>query len=140
LLKAQEQINSFRRKIGSSSKIIKNFELFKKYLELPKLDIKADVITLTKMLNDYIKRGRVRTIPTDYANISDVVDQYFNQKHPFSSKKRHEFPDAIAVSAIENWWLWVTTVRFRRRSAVVCDIITRKRTVPGAGKAGNDPG
>jgi len=41
----------------------------------------------------------------DFASISDVVSDYFGTIAPFASKadKKHEFPDALALSQLEGW-------------------------------------
>jgi hypothetical protein len=103
LFQALDQINSFKRKFASHNKIVKNFEGFKKYLEIPGLDIEVDSEELFEKLNLFIKNGNVIDIPLNYADVDAIVQQYFNQELPFSNKKRHEFPDAIVLSAIENW-------------------------------------
>jgi hypothetical protein len=105
LFQALDQINSFKKKFASHNKIVKNFEGFKKYLEIPGLDIEVDSEELFNKLNLFIKNGNVKDIPLNYADINDIVQQYFKQELPFSNTKRHEFPDAIVLSAIENWCL-----------------------------------
>ncbi|SHG01830.1 PIN domain-containing protein [Flavobacterium defluvii] len=104
LLNAQQDINNFKKIISNKSKILKNLESFKPYFDLPKLEVNLNFEELSVELETFIKNGKVRFIPFNLANISDVVDSYFNQKPPFSSgKKKYEFPDAIVLSAIENW-------------------------------------
>ncbi|WP_297332655.1 PIN domain-containing protein [Flavobacterium sp.] len=104
LTTAQEEINRFKQQIANKGKIIKNIEAFKAYLDLPKLDINLSYNQLSHDLESFIENGKVVTIPYELANIQDVVNKYFNQEPPFSQgKKKYEFPDAIVLSAIENW-------------------------------------
>lgn len=104
LLNAQQDINNFKKIIANKSKILKNLESFKPYFDLPRLEVNLNFDQLSVQLETFIKEGKVKIIPFNLANIIDVVDSYFNQKPPFSSgKKKYEFPDAIVLSAIENW-------------------------------------
>lgn len=40
---------------------------------------------------------------SDYCNFDTIVDSYFKEKPPFSSKKKSEFPDALALYSLEGW-------------------------------------
>lgn len=104
LLNAQQDINNFKKIISNKGKILKNLQNFKPYFDLPKLEVNLNFDQLSIELENFIKEGKVKFIPFDLANITDVVNNYFNQKPPFSlGKKKYEFPDAIVLSAIENW-------------------------------------
>lgn len=43
----------------------------------------------------------IEVISTNDVKTTDVMDLYFNQLPPFSSKKKNEFPDAVSLLAIE---------------------------------------
>lgn len=104
LLNAQQDINNFKKLISNKGKILKNLQNFQPYLDLPKLEVNLNFDELSIELENFIKNGKVKFIAFELANITDVVNNYFNQKPPFSlGKKKYEFPDAIVLSAIENW-------------------------------------
>jgi predicted RNA-binding protein Jag len=104
LMNAQQEINNFKKIISNKGKILKNLQNFKPYIDLPKLEVNINFDELSIELENFIKEGKVKFIAFELANITDVVNNYFNQKPPFSlGKKKHEFPDAIVLSAIENW-------------------------------------
>lgn len=103
LLNAQNEINKLNQLILNKGKILKNIEALKSYLDLPKLDMKANFDTISEDLERFIKEGKVKFISYDLANIKDVVNGYFTQIPPFGVGKKYEFPDAIVLSAIENW-------------------------------------
>lgn len=97
-------INNFKKEIGNKGKIIKNIDSCKEYLSLPKLDFTLDFEKLAKDLDDFIIMGKISLIPFEKADLKHVFAQYFNNQKPFGhSNKKHEFPDAIVLSAIENW-------------------------------------
>lgn len=104
ILNTQKEINIFKKNISNKGKILKNLEKFKTYFDLPKLELNLDFKVLSDTLETFIKEGKVSSIPFELADIKVVVENYFNQKPPFDDgKKKHEFPDAIVLSAIENW-------------------------------------
>lgn len=104
ILTTQNEINIFKKNMSSKGKILKNFAKFEAYFDLPKLELKLDFKELSEKLDIFIRDGNVSFIPFELADIKVVVENYFNQKPPFGNgKKKHEFPDAIVLSAIENW-------------------------------------
>lgn len=55
---------------------------------------------------DFISRsGAVVISATEYGNTDEVLRRYFDVQPPFESseKKKHEFPDAIALIGLERW-------------------------------------
>lgn len=104
ILSSQNDINQFKKTISNKGKILKNLETFKPYFALPKLDIDLDFKDLSKKLDDLISYGKVRFIPYDKADLKVIINSYFKQLPPFTGgKKKHEFPDAIVLSAVEIW-------------------------------------
>jgi hypothetical protein len=104
LLNAQHEINNFKKLISNKGKILKNLENFKPYIELPTLEINLDFDRMSLELDNFIEKGKINFIPYKLADLEKVVNSYFNQSPPFSlGKKKYEFPDAIVLSAIENW-------------------------------------
>jgi hypothetical protein len=104
LLIAQQEINNFKKLISNKGKILKNLENFKPYIDLPKLEISLNFDSISNELDKFIQNGKIKFIPYELADLKNVVNSYFNQSPPFSlGKKKYEFPDAIVLSAIENW-------------------------------------
>lgn len=103
LLNAQNEINKLRQLMSNKGRILKNIDAFKPYLELPKLDLGVNFDQLSQDLDNFILNGKIQSIPHSNADINDVVKKYFDQSPPFGSGKKYEFPDAIVLSAIENW-------------------------------------
>ncbi|MBD3906883.1 PIN domain-containing protein [Chryseobacterium sp. Ch-15] len=104
ILTTQNELNLFKKNIASKGKVLKNFEKFKPYFDLPKLEIDLNLKELSNKLEEFIGEGKIKYIPYELADIKVVVDKYFKQMSPFNGgKKKHEFPDAIVLSAIENW-------------------------------------
>lgn len=56
-------------------------------------------------LTDFIHKTSAEIIPIKTVDICDVVKRYFNSSPPFEKqeKKKHEFPDAIALLSLEDW-------------------------------------
>lgn len=55
--------------------------------------------------NAYLKSVEAEVIGADQASLADIERRYFQTLPPFAGirDKKHEFPDAIALSALENW-------------------------------------
>ncbi len=104
LLNAQQEINRFLKDISNKGRILKNIEKFQPYFDLPRLDLEVDFSTLNEELQKFITDGKVKIIPYNLANLSEIMTRYFNKEKPFGlEKKKHEFPDAIVLSALDRW-------------------------------------
>ena len=104
LQNAQNEINRFKKSISGKIKVLKNIEEYKNYVELPNLKLNIDFEKINKDLDDFIDNGKVTNIPYENVNLNKIVNSYFNEEKPFGKgKKKHEFPDAIVLSAIEEW-------------------------------------
>lgn len=56
-------------------------------------------------LDDFLVNNDINIILCEYyTNISQVINWYFNMEYPFEEKKKDEFPDAMIVSAIINYF------------------------------------
>jgi hypothetical protein len=59
-----------------------------------------------KRLQDFLKDSSAIVLKTaDYVSLADVLGRFIDLKPPFGATgtKKHEFPDAVALLAIENW-------------------------------------
>lgn len=57
-----------------------------------------------KDFRKYIDHYKITVIPNSYADIEFITDSYFNANPPFSEKKRNEFPDAIIISTLMEYF------------------------------------
>ena len=54
--------------------------------------------------SDYRARTHTTEIPIESASMSEVFDSYFSRRPPFGEGgKKSEFPDAVNISAVEDW-------------------------------------
>ncbi|SFW76353.1 PIN domain-containing protein [Chitinophaga sancti] len=104
LINARQEINRFKENISKRARILRNLPDFRAYIELPELDLELDFAKLSKELDEFIENGNVEMIPYEYANLKTIITKYFKEEKPFSAgKKKYEFPDAIVLSALDNW-------------------------------------
>lgn len=58
-----------------------------------------------KNIDDFIKQNNIKMIDCNhYALLKEVNEWYFNSEFPFEAKKKYEFPDAIIISGIKNYF------------------------------------
>lgn len=60
----------------------------------------------SKRLDSFLERCAATVVKAEgHVSIAEVVERYFQTAPPFekSGSKKHEFPDAIALLALENW-------------------------------------
>lgn len=66
-----------------------------------KLDKDAVVASIGETWNFYCTRCNAASVPLSSINLQEVVTSYFDGNPPFQKgRKRHEFPDAFAVSSL----------------------------------------
>ncbi|WP_153067305.1 PIN domain-containing protein [Steroidobacter cummioxidans] len=59
---------------------------------------------LIAQFNDYLEKSNTELVSLDGASAQEVFDWYFKKVAPFGGgEKKHEFPDAFTVSALEHW-------------------------------------
>ncbi|MGH1399522.1 MAG: PIN domain-containing protein, partial [Alphaproteobacteria bacterium] len=64
----------------------------------------AEFSPVSPSRNQFFQNPCIKVINVDLsADIDGVLNDYFDMKPPFSSKKQSEFPDAIVLSSLENW-------------------------------------
>jgi len=68
-------------------------------------DDKAAEPLVDKRIEDFIERCGAVVVPANLARLDDLVQRYFGVSAPFenSSRKKSEFPDAIALLSLEEW-------------------------------------
>jgi hypothetical protein len=52
---------------------------------------------------EFCKKLNIEVIAVPNMSLEGVLDDYFEQRPPFSEKKKSEFPDAFAAAALEAW-------------------------------------
>ncbi len=68
------------------------------------IDEKECTDEFVKILHTRLKQAKCAFVSYPTVNIKDVFDKYFNDQFPFSKgNKKHEFPDAFALLAVEEW-------------------------------------
>jgi hypothetical protein len=101
VLKAQEAFNGFREK--ADVRILKNIEAAPLYGVFNGFDVmQAKEVLLTQFRN-FLTQAKVQVLEITGVSVDDVFDRYFSQTPPFGSKKKHEFPDAFSLAAVEKW-------------------------------------
>jgi hypothetical protein len=90
--------SDFRKK----SSILYNSTEYKYLLNL-ELDEKKLYNELIKQFNGFIQEAQITLLRVDSVSPEDVFSKYFQLIPPFKDgAKKHEFPDAFAIAAIEN--------------------------------------
>lgn len=101
---------------ASKFSLEKALEHFKNHHLIPESDINSfkEIFSELKDFKDaaskrvqaYIEMTGAMVLDSNqYVTIADVRDAYFEGKSPFaeSGRKKHEFPDAISLMALQNW-------------------------------------
>ena len=58
-----------------------------------------------KNIDDFIEQNNIKVIDCNhYALLKEVNEWYFNREFPFEIKKKCEFPDAIIISGVKNYF------------------------------------
>ena len=96
---AAKSISGFKKEI----KILRNLTDIPHYGIFEQLKAEDINNSLLDMFQDFLDVSVSENIPLSAASIDKIVDDYFNLKAPFSEKKKGEFPDAIALHAIDAW-------------------------------------
>jgi hypothetical protein len=58
--------------------------------------------TLEAAFDQFLQDSKAINIPS-ISDVTDVLDDYFAQRPPFSTKKKSEFPDAISIASVRLW-------------------------------------
>jgi PIN domain len=65
-------------------------------------DQSAALSTLEAAFDQFLQDTRAINIPL-ISDLTGVLDDYFAQRPPFSTKKKSEFPDAISIASLRLW-------------------------------------
>ena len=97
--------NDRKREVAKGLKSSRNFfNIENKYLDKINSVIESESIQ-EDMLNGYLESTGCEIIPCDKVNGCELCEMYGDILPPFekSGKKKEEFPDAIALLALEKW-------------------------------------
>lgn len=92
----------FSRSNQKNYKILRNFEKYEGLFHPTHLKEEINQ-TLRERFRSFLEDCGVLIIDVSQVSINLILDKYFSKSPPFSEKKKHEFPDAIVLSALENW-------------------------------------
>jgi predicted nucleic acid-binding protein len=101
-----EVMRKIREALDNAAKSVKKHEIILGQLGVPTATEKANasnaVTDLQSLLDQFLKDVRASEVPLS-VNLDDLCDSYFQEKPPFSGKKKSEFPDAIVLSSLRDW-------------------------------------
>lgn len=104
------KINEARSKVEKAIKLAGHYLFFDedKLVEIRKilLDDKSVDKLADQIIGDFIDNAGITIIDSNlYVELDELTWRYFNNAPPFSGtgKKKSEFPDAIALLAVEKW-------------------------------------
>lgn len=101
--KLESKLTDINKSIRGDLKFVKNL-----YKDLDFFDyINPERLNhlLKNKIERYFEYANIEIISTSESfKITDILDDYFNQKPPFSEKKKNEFPDAISFKIAENFF------------------------------------
>ncbi len=104
--KLKEKTSAIRRDIESLSRKLKIYESgTPRELEAALSDnekYQLDDLAQSRWLT-YLEESKAIILDIDNINNSDLIELYFEQNHPFSESKKHEFPDAISMLSLREW-------------------------------------
>lgn len=91
-----------KKKLLKNIRAVKNINQFNNLDSiLPKLSPSKLIDEFSIKFTNWIEKNSIIVISSDNLTIKNVVAKYFDSQPPFSSSKKHEFPDAFSIEAIE---------------------------------------
>lgn len=75
------------------------------YAELhDKIDLAQTKGKIQSNIDEFLKKAKVKVLPTPGDALKFVMDDYYGRKPPFGQgKKKSEFPDAFAAATLKKW-------------------------------------
>ncbi|WP_316800202.1 PIN domain-containing protein [Pedobacter frigidisoli] len=101
ILEENNKINSVRKTIHGSLRVLKNFADYKEYFTLPEINLETIRQDFKGRFDKWIDEANVIIIDTEDMAIGRIFNDYFENNPPFGSgEKKHEFPDAFSFLAL----------------------------------------
>lgn len=85
--------------------VLKNFTAYDIYFNFPEINVDELHRKFSLEFSEWMDRCNVTTIKTDGIQIGKVFDDYFSLLPPFEERKKHEFPDAFTLAALEAFFV-----------------------------------
>ena len=100
-IKAQNKIRDARRVVRGTG--LMSEDMLQQLDALVEAAISPQEAT-KKSLSDFESATQMEVISVDHAEVAELVGRYFDGSAPFgAARKKHEFPDAIALLSLEKW-------------------------------------
>jgi hypothetical protein len=96
-----ESTKSYLNQIQKKGNILRNIPQFEVIFN--KRFINSVFDTIKQQFLDFLKKSQAQILPIKDIDSQEIIRRYFEQKAPFSSKKKNEFPDAFTLAALESW-------------------------------------
>lgn len=92
------------KKARSEARILRNLSDHPISQLFTDFDLKSLREVLLEQFDSFLSAARVTVVPISEADAQKVFELYFKKKEPFGDgKKKSEFPDAFALSALNEW-------------------------------------
>ena len=99
--KSKKFFEKLHKEFRKQAKIIHNSQKFNQLLHFT-FDEEGLDQELTDKFNSFIEEADVEILSVDSVSPEEVFSKYFDNSPPFGEgKKKHEFPDAFAIAALE---------------------------------------
>lgn len=95
--------------------VLKHFESYQAYFNLPQIDIDQCIIEFEKQFDHWIHDHKVTILHPNMLQVESVLEDYFEMRPPFENSKKSEFPDAFTLAILKKHF------EFRKRK---CYLIT----------------
>lgn len=103
-VKISEQIEKISKSIKIFCKEARILKEVPSFAHLFNLNIETVSNELNEQFKIFIALSRTTVISTQDVSIAHIFDKYFTQQPPFGGgKKKHEFPDAFVIRALEDY-------------------------------------
>jgi hypothetical protein len=99
--KAHEAFEGFR--IKPQLKILKNIADPPLHGIFRGFDVEQSKEVLLNQFRKFLLDARIHVLEIADIPVDEIFDKYFSYTPPFGEKKKHEFPDAFALAALEQW-------------------------------------
>lgn len=100
-LKAKQAFDGFR--VKPDVRILKNIEGAPLFGVFGGFDDSQAKEILINQFRAFLQRAKVQVLEVKDVSVDEVFERYFARIPPFGEKKKHEFPDAFSLAAIELW-------------------------------------
>lgn len=101
--RANTSLKQVKTLLNKEGRILRNVSAHNDHFGIGKVNEDEYFGILKNKLDRFIEDNEIEIVTSEYIDVSPVIDQYFEGKPPFGSKKKSEFPDALSINAAENY-------------------------------------